>query len=156
MDFKQARGLPEKLVVIGNGMAGCRAVEELLARDPARYSITIFGAEPRVNYNRIMLSPVLAGEKSFAEIVLNTAEWYAENGIDLVAGDPVDHIDRAAQTVAARSGRVEPYDRLLIATGRTRSSSRCRAETCPAWSPFATSTTSTRCSPRRRAAGKRW
>ena len=59
--FKQAQALPEKLVVIGNGMAGCRAVEELLARDPERYSITIFGAEPRVNYNRIMLSPVLAG-----------------------------------------------------------------------------------------------
>jgi nitrite reductase (NADH) large subunit len=63
--FKQPGVLPEKLVVIGNGMAGCRAVEELLARDPARYSITILGAEPRVNYNRIMLSPVLAGEKSF-------------------------------------------------------------------------------------------
>ncbi len=54
----------EHLVVIGNGMAGCRAVEELLARDPARYRVTIFGAEPRVNYNRIMLSPVLAGEKA--------------------------------------------------------------------------------------------
>ena len=83
-DFSQARPLREKLVVIGNGMAGCRAVEEILARNPDRYSITIFGAEPRVNYNRIMLSPVLAGEKSFDEIVLNTAEWYSENGIELV------------------------------------------------------------------------
>ena len=100
--FKQADALPEKLVVIGNGMAGCRAVEELLTRDPARYSITIFGAEPRVNYNRIMLSPVLAGEKTFDEIVLNTAEWYAENGIQLVSGDPVDHIDRERQTAARR------------------------------------------------------
>jgi len=109
--------LREKLVVIGNGMAGCRAVEEILARDPDRYSITIFGAEPRVNYNRIMLSPVLAGEKSFDEIVLNTAEWYADNGIELVAGDPVDHIDRERSVVVARSGRVEPYDKLLIATG---------------------------------------
>src|SRR5215204_6943513 len=88
----------ERLVVIGNGMAGCRAVEEILARDPERYSITIFGAEPRVNYNRIMLSPVLAGERSFDEIVLNTAEWYLENGVELVAGDPVDHIDRARRT----------------------------------------------------------
>jgi len=114
--FDQARALPEKLVVIGNGMAGCRAVEEILARDPARYSITIFGAEPRVNYNRIMLSPVLAGEKTFDEIVLNTAEWYADNGIELVAGDPVDHIDRERSVVIGRSGRVEPYDRLLIAT----------------------------------------
>ena len=115
--FDTSPALPEKLVVIGNGMAGCRAVEELLARDPARYSITIFGAEPRVNYNRIMLSPLLAGEKTFDEIVLNTVEWYAENGVELVVGDPVDHIDRERQTVVARSGRVEPYDRLLIATG---------------------------------------
>jgi nitrite reductase (NADH) large subunit len=107
----------ERLVVIGNGMAGCRAVEEVLARDPARYDITIFGAEPRVNYNRIMLSPVLAGEKTFDEIVINDAVWYAENAITLIAGDPVASIDRATQTVIARSGRVEPYDRLLIATG---------------------------------------
>src|ERR1700694_5232071 len=72
---------PERLVVIGNGMAGCRAVEEVLARDPARYAITIFGAEPRVNYNRIMLSPVLAGEKAFEEIVINAPAWYEDNGI---------------------------------------------------------------------------
>lgn len=107
----------EHLVVIGNGMAGCRAVEELLARDPARYRITIFGAEPRVNYNRIMLSPVLAGEKCFDDIVINDAAWYADNGIALVAGDPVAAIDRAAKTVTTRSGASESYDRLLIATG---------------------------------------
>ena len=107
----------EHLVVIGNGMAGCRAVEEILARDPARFGITIFGAEPRVNYNRIMLSPLLAGEKSFEDIVINDHAWYADNGIDLVAGDPVVAIDRAAKTVTARSGRVEPYDKLLLATG---------------------------------------
>jgi nitrite reductase (NADH) large subunit len=107
----------ERLVVIGNGMAGCRAVEEILERDPARYQIVIFGAEPRVNYNRIMLSPVLAGEKSFDEIVINDAAWYEDNAITLVSGDPVVQIDRATQTVIAASGRVEPYDRLLIATG---------------------------------------
>ena len=107
----------ERLVVIGNGMAGCRAVEELLARDPGRYEIVIFGAEPRVNYNRIMLSPVLAGEKRFEDIVINPEEWYSGNGITLVAGDPVARIDRAAQTVIAASGRIEPYDRLMIATG---------------------------------------
>ncbi|ALJ13339.1 nitrite reductase large subunit NirB [Sphingopyxis macrogoltabida] len=107
----------EHLVVIGNGMAGCRAVEELLARDPARYRVTIFGAEPRVNYNRIMLSPVLAGEKCFDDIVINDAGWYADNGIALVAGDPVAAIDRTAKTVTTRSGLVESYDRLLIATG---------------------------------------
>lgn len=107
----------EHLVVIGNGMAGCRAVEELLARDPTRYRVTIFGAEPRVNYNRIMLSPVLAGEKSFDDIVINDAGWYADNGIALVAGDPVVRIDRETKTVTTRSGLAENYDRLLIATG---------------------------------------
>ncbi|MBA4041638.1 MAG: nitrite reductase large subunit, partial [Sphingobium sp.] len=107
----------ERLVVIGNGMAGCRAVEEILALEPDRWAITIFGAEPRVNYNRIMLSPVLAGEKSFDEIVINTAEWYADNGITLISGDPVVHIDRAAQQVVSRAGQIESYDRLLIATG---------------------------------------
>ena len=107
----------EWLVVIGNGMAGGRAVEEVLARDPARFAITIFGAEPRVNYNRIMLSPVLAGEKTFDEIVINDAAWYADNGITLVSGDPVVAIDRESQTVSTESGRIEPYDRLLIATG---------------------------------------
>jgi len=105
------------LIVIGNGMAGCRAVEEILARDAGRYRITIFGAEPRVNYNRIMLSPLLAGEKSFAEIVINDEAWYSDNGITLVAGDPVDSINRIAQTVTARSGRTEHYDRLILATG---------------------------------------
>ena len=109
--------MAERLVVIGNGMAGCRAVEEILARDPGRFAVTIFGAEPRVNYNRIMLSPVLAGEKAFEDIVINTADWYADNAITLVSGDPVVSIDRQAQTVIARSGRAEPYDRLLIATG---------------------------------------
>ncbi|KKC24132.1 nitrite reductase large subunit NirB [Sphingomonas sp. SRS2] len=107
----------ERLVVIGNGMAGCRAVEEILARDPDRYSVTIFGAEPYVNYNRIMLSPVLAGEKSFDDIIINSAAWYADNGIDLVSGDPVIAIDRAERTVTAQSGRTVGYDRLLIATG---------------------------------------
>lgn len=107
----------EHLVVIGNGMAGCRAVEELIARDPARYRVTIFGAEPHVNYNRIMLSPVLAGEKTFEQIVINGHDWYADHAITLVAGDPVEAIDRTARTVTARSGLRVAYDRLLIATG---------------------------------------
>src|SRR6185312_11193844 len=90
------------LVVVGNGMAGCRAVEELLARDPNRYRVTIFGAEPHVNYNRIMLSPVLAGEKTFDEIVINDAAWYRDNLIELIASDPVIAIDRTRKTVTAR------------------------------------------------------
>ncbi|WP_431470552.1 nitrite reductase large subunit NirB [Sphingosinithalassobacter sp. LHW66-3] len=107
----------EHLVVIGNGMAGCRAVEEIIARDPTRYRFIIFGAEPRVNYNRVMLSPVLAGEKAFDDIVINGADWYAEHGIDLIAGDPVVGIDRAAKTVTSRGGVTTGYDKLLIATG---------------------------------------
>ncbi len=118
-DFGKSRAPAsrERLVVVGNGMAGCRAVEEILERDPTRFDITIFGAEPRVNYDRIMLSPVLAGDKSFDDIVINDAVWYADNGITLISGDAVTQIDRANCTVISASGRVEPYDRLLIATG---------------------------------------
>ena len=107
----------ERLVVIGNGMAGCRAVEEILARDATRYAITIFGAEPRVNYDRIMLSPVLAGEKTFEDIIINDQNWYDDHGIELVSGDAVIAIKREAKEVVSASGRVTPYDRLLIATG---------------------------------------
>ncbi|MFC3101712.1 nitrite reductase large subunit NirB [Altererythrobacter lauratis] len=107
----------QKLVVVGNGMAGCRAVEEILARDAGRYSVTILGAEPRVNYNRIMLSPVLAGEKTFEDIVINDTAWYADNGIALVTGDPVVAIDRAGKRVTTRSGHLQPYDKLILATG---------------------------------------
>nr|WP_313931902.1 nitrite reductase large subunit NirB [Sphingomonas sp. BAUL-RG-20F-R05-02] len=109
--------LKPHLIVIGNGMAGCRAVEEILVRDASRYRITIFGAEPRVNYNRIMLSPLLAGDKSFDDIVINDLAWYTDNAIDLVAGDPVVAIDRKIRTVTARSGRTESYDKLILATG---------------------------------------
>jgi len=109
--------LKEKLVVIGNGMAGCRAVTEVIKRDPHRYEITIFGAEPRVNYDRIMLSPVLAGDKAFADIVINDAAWYRDNGIALHAGSPVLEIDREAKEVRAEGGIRAPYDRLILATG---------------------------------------
>lgn len=107
----------QHLIVIGNGMAGCRAVEEILARDGNAFRVTIFGAEPRVNYNRIMLSPLLAGEKTFEDIIINDADWYTENEITLIAGDPVVSIDRVSQTVLTKSGHREGYDRLLIATG---------------------------------------
>lgn len=105
------------LIVIGNGMAGCRAVEEILERDASKFRITIFGAEPRVNYNRIMLSPLLAGEKSFDDIVINNQAWYDDNDITLISGDQVVAIDRKIQTVTARSGRTECYDKLILATG---------------------------------------
>ncbi|CAA7621463.1 Nitrite reductase (NAD(P)H) [Magnetospirillum sp. LM-5] len=106
-----------RLVVIGNGMAGMRTVEELLAIAPVRYDITVFGAEPHPNYNRIMLSSVLAGEKGVDDIVINPRQWYADNQITLHTGDPVVSIDRAAKTVTAASGLVVAYDKLLIATG---------------------------------------
>jgi len=111
------RGLKPSLVVVGNGMAGMRTVEELLALAPGMYDITVFGAEPRVNYNRIMLSPVLAGEKTFDAIVLHPRSWYAQHGIALHAGDPVVAIDRKRRIVRAQSGLEMPYDRLLLATG---------------------------------------
>jgi len=107
----------EKLVVIGNGMAGCRAVQEVLKRDPNRYEIAILGAEPRVNYDRIMLSPVLAGEKRFEDIVINDEAWYRDNGIALHAGRKALEIDREAKVVRAEGGLVLPYDRLLLAVG---------------------------------------
>ncbi|WP_374469403.1 nitrite reductase large subunit NirB [Phenylobacterium sp.] len=107
----------ERLVVVGNGMAGCRTLEELLRREPDRYEITVFGAEPRVNYDRILLSPVLAGEKRFEDIVLNDLAWYAASGITLHAGRAVTAIDREAKVVLAEGGLEVSYDRLLLATG---------------------------------------
>jgi nitrite reductase (NADH) large subunit len=107
----------QSLVVIGNGMAGMRTVEELLKLAPDLYDITVFGAEPHGNYNRILLSPVLAGDKSMEDIMIHSREWYAANGITLHAGDPIVHIDRRRRLVRAKSGREVWYDRLLMATG---------------------------------------
>jgi nitrite reductase (NADH) large subunit len=106
-----------RLVVIGNGMAGIRTLEELLAIAPDQYDITVFGAEPHPNYNRILLSPVLAGEQTFKDIVLNPLEWYAEQGIRLHLGKTIERIDRVRRIVFADDGTEAPYDRLLIATG---------------------------------------
>jgi len=107
----------KRLVLVGNGMAGMRAIEELLALAPQMYDITVFGSEPHGNYNRILLSPVLAAEKTIADIMLNTREWYAEHGITLHVGDEVVRIDRARRLVIAASGVEAPYDRLILATG---------------------------------------
>ncbi len=105
------------LVLVGNGMAGVRAVEELIKLAPELYDITVFGAEPHPNYNRILLSPVLAGEQSVEEIVLNSWEWYAENQITLHAGKKVVEVDRVKRIVRADDGTEAPYDRLLLCTG---------------------------------------
>ena len=106
-----------KLVMIGNGMAGVRTLEELLKLAPDLYDITVFGAEPHPNYNRILLSPVLAGEQTFDEIVLNDLNWYAQNDIKLLLGRKVTKIDRKKRLVIADDGSEAEYDRLLIATG---------------------------------------
>lgn len=106
-----------KLVVIGNGMAGMRVVEELLKISPDLYDITVFGDEPYPNYNRIMLSPVLANEQTIDDIILNTREWYAENNIALHTEARINKIDRVKRIVTAENGETAEYDRLLIATG---------------------------------------
>ncbi len=106
-----------KLVMVGNGMAGVRTLEELLKIAPDLYDITVFGAEPHPNYNRILLSPVLAGEQTLDEIVLNPLSWYAENNITLHLGKKVVDINRSRRVVFAEDGTEEPYDRLLLATG---------------------------------------
>jgi nitrite reductase (NADH) large subunit len=107
----------ERLVVVGNGMAGMRTVEALLARAPDRCAITVVGAEPHPNYNRILLSAVLAGDKTLDEIVVNPHGWYQDRGVTLIAGAPVTAIDRAAKTVTVAGGRTIAYDDLLLATG---------------------------------------
>jgi nitrite reductase (NADH) large subunit len=107
----------QKLVVIGNGMAPGRALDRLFEVAPDAYEVTIFNAEPRVNYDRIMLSPVLSGEKSFDEIIIHGDGWYIEHGVTLYKGCKVTGIDRNARTVVAAGGITETYDKLIIATG---------------------------------------
>lgn len=108
-----------RLVVVGNGMAALRTIEELLALAPTRYDLTVIGAEPHGNYNRIMLSAVLAGDKLVADIVTHPPAWYAERGITLHTGDPVNAIDSDAHALTTASGRVVEWDRLILATGAT-------------------------------------
>jgi len=109
----------ERLVVVGNGMAAIRTIEALLACAPRRYDVSVIGAEPYPkNYNRILLSAVLAGEKTIDEIVIHPRAWYAEHGVRLLTGRPVTAIDRTARTVSfAGTGPAVPYDTLLLATG---------------------------------------
>src|SRR5205823_5886974 len=114
---RAAMSARERLVVVGNGMAGMRTVEGLLARGPGRDAITVLGAEPHPHYNRILLSSVLAGDKSVDEIVINPRGWYAEHGIALIAGNPASGIDLASKTVSLADGGSVPYDKLLLATG---------------------------------------
>ncbi len=111
--------MTEQLVIIGNGMAPGRVLEELFEAGNADYQVTIFNAEPRVNYDRIMLSPVLSGEKQFDDIVIHSDEWYAARGVTLHKGKPVIDISRERRIVTALDGTAACYDKLIIATGST-------------------------------------
>ena len=108
--------MTKKLVVIGAGMASGRALEHLFETDAGAYDVTLFNAEPRGNYNRLMLSPVLSGEKTYEQIVTHDDQWYAENNVTCRFGEKVVAIDRARKVVVGEKGEV-PYDKLLIATG---------------------------------------
>ena len=111
------QNMKQNLVLIGNGMSGIRTIEELLKLEPEKYNITVFGDEPYGNYNRIMLSPMLANEKTLKDIMLNDDSWYTQNNITFKKGNKVTEIDRIKKTVIAEDGTITPYDKLLIATG---------------------------------------
>ncbi|UUM26437.1 nitrite reductase small subunit NirD [Acinetobacter colistiniresistens] len=106
-----------KLVLIGNGLAGMRCLEDLLDMAPDRYDVTVIGEEPWGNYNRIMLSPVLSGEKTIDDIMLHSHAWYRDKGIQFIADDPAIKIDRTRKVVHTEKGESVDYDRLIIATG---------------------------------------
>lgn len=106
----------QRLVVIGAGMASGRVLEHLFEAEPDAWDVTVFNAEPRGNYNRIMLSPVLAGDKTYEDIVTHDDDWYAEHGVTCRFGEHVVKIDREMKVVEGQNGHV-PYDKLLIATG---------------------------------------
>jgi nitrite reductase (NADH) large subunit len=106
----------QKLVVVGAGMASGRALEHLFEEAPGAFQVTLFGAEPRGNYNRLMLSPVLAGEKTYEQIITHDADWYARHGVTTRFGEHVTAIDRHRKVVISRSGETS-YDKLIIATG---------------------------------------
>ncbi|CAH0343988.1 nitrite reductase large subunit NirB [Bacillus sp. CECT 9360] len=107
----------QKLVMIGNGMAGVRAIEEILKINRAAYEITIFGKEPHPNYNRIQLSNVLQGDTTIDEIIMNDWDWYRANHIQLHTGEAVTKIDTATKTLLTEKGLSVEYDKLIIATG---------------------------------------
>lgn len=106
-----------KLVLIGNGLAGMRCLEDLLDMAPERYEVTVIGEEPWGNYNRIMLSPVLSGEKTIEDIMLHPHAWYSDKGIKFIAQDPAVKIDRTRKVVHTEKGERIDYERLIIATG---------------------------------------
>ncbi|MEP4705122.1 MAG: FAD-dependent oxidoreductase, partial [Hyphomicrobiales bacterium] len=109
--------MAQKLVIIGNGMAPGRMLEDLFDKAPEAYDVTIFNAEPRVNYNRLMLSPVLSGEKTYEDIITHDDAWYEEHNVTLHKAARIAKIDREAKTVTSEAGVTELYDKLVVATG---------------------------------------
>ncbi|MBI3755917.1 MAG: NAD(P)/FAD-dependent oxidoreductase [Deltaproteobacteria bacterium] len=107
----------ERLVVIGNGMAGIACVEEMLKLDPHRYEVTVFGKEKHPNYNRVLLSHILTGEKALKDILLHDSSWYEKNGIKLHTGSKITAIKRKSRIVTAENGAEAQYDKLILATG---------------------------------------
>lgn len=107
----------QKLVMVGNGMAGLRTIEEILERSDSQFDITIIGKEPYPNYNRIMLSNILQKKMTVEETIMNPYEWYEENNIQLIVNDPVETVDRSAQTVTTSKGVEVNYDICIFATG---------------------------------------
>ncbi|CDQ20740.1 nitrite reductase large subunit NirB [Halobacillus karajensis] len=107
----------QKLILIGNGMAGIRTLEEVLKLEPDTFDITVFGKEPYPNYNRIELSKVLQGDTSVSDITLNEWHWYEDNNIRLYPGETVTRIDKEQKIVYTDKDREESYDQLIIATG---------------------------------------
>src|SRR5262249_11887535 len=104
-------------LLVGNGMAGMRLVDEVLAHSRERFEIEVIAAEPHPNYNRILLSSVLAGEKEIDDIVLHSREWYVRNDVKLRLGETAVKLDTKAKEVTSASGRVTGYDKLVVATG---------------------------------------
>ena len=107
--------MAHKLVIIGAGMASGRLIEYLVENDPTAYDITLLNAEPRGNYNRIMLSPVLSGEKNYADIVTHSDDWYAENNVVTYFGEAVTSVDQQEKTVSTASHTVS-FDKLVYST----------------------------------------
>ena len=111
----------QKLVMIGNGMAGIRTIEEIINRDANRYDITVIGKEPYPNYNRIMLSNILQNKMTVEETIMNSYDWYAENRITLINDDPVVKVNREAQSVMTQSGKEVNYDICILRLVQKRS-----------------------------------
>lgn len=111
--------MAEPLIIVGNGMAATRLADELSQRALGRYSVAVIGDEPRLAYNRVLLSPLLAGEIGEREIELKPSAWWRDRGISTFYGRGVESIDRSMRTVTLGDGLTLPYGKLVLATGST-------------------------------------